>query len=69
MISKLRKEDEKCANIVADLLDKYLYCNVSNFERCYDVQRQVSGIDTLFTNIVARKPTCFNRGRNCNNFL
>lgn len=49
MVSKLRKEDEKCANIVADLLDKHLYCQVTNFERCYDVQRQVSGIDTLFT--------------------
>lgn len=48
--SKLRKGDEKGANIVADFLDKNFYNpSCTDFERVTDVSRQVKGIDTIFT--------------------
>ena len=48
VISKLRKEDERCADIVSRFLDKNFYNGVKDFQRIEDVQRQVKGIDVIF---------------------
>lgn len=48
--SKLRKQDEKTADIVADFLDKTFYKEETNdFIRNVEKTLQVYGIDTIFT--------------------
>lgn len=48
--SKLRKQDEKAADIVADFLDKTFYKEETNdFIRNVEKTLQVYGIDTIFT--------------------
>lgn len=48
MESKLRKEDEKCSDIVSSALNHMFYNNTKEFERVLDLDRQVKGIDTIF---------------------
>ena len=48
MESKLRKEDEKCADIVSSALNHLFYNKTKDFERVFDLNRQVKGIDTIF---------------------
>ena len=48
MESKLRKEDEKCSDIISSVLNHIFYNNTENFERVYDLDRQVKGVDTIF---------------------
>ena len=48
MRSKLRNEDERCSNIVSSVLDKMFYNLTDDFERVFDLDRQVKGIDTIF---------------------
>jgi hypothetical protein len=50
MGSLLRKEDEKCSNIVSNFLDEHFYfkkCKL--FERIDDKKRQIQGIDVIFS--------------------
>lgn len=42
-----RQEDERREKVVAKFLDEHFY--VGEFERCTDKERQVKGIDTIFT--------------------
>lgn len=46
--SSLRADDVKQSDIVSQFLDKYFYCNTTNFERVIDKERQVKGIDVIF---------------------
>lgn len=46
--SKIRREDEKCADIVSKFLEKYFYCDVESYERIEDRERQLKGIDVIF---------------------
>lgn len=46
--SKIRREDEKCANIVSKFLEKHFYCDVEKYERVEDRERQLNGIDVIF---------------------
>ena len=48
MGSLLRKEDEKCADIVSKFLDGHFYNNVDSFKRINTKEEQVKGIDTIF---------------------
>lgn len=51
MISKLRREDERRADIVSQYLDTFVYTTdkgFSLFQRIYDKNTQVSGIDVKF---------------------
>lgn len=48
MGSKLRKEDEKCSDIISSVLNNEFYVNTKDFERVYDSERQFKGIDTIF---------------------
>lgn len=48
-ISNLRKDDERCADIVSRFLDENFYKKyVKYFDRIIDKERQVKGIDTTF---------------------
>lgn len=50
MGSLLRKEDEKCSNIVSDFLDEHFYLKKTElFERINDKERQIQGIDVIFS--------------------
>ena len=50
MSSLLRKEDEKCSNIVSDFLDEHFYLKKTElFERINDKERQIQGIDVIFS--------------------
>ncbi len=50
MGSLIRKEDEKCSNIVSDFLDEHFYLKKCGFfERINDKQRQIQGIDVIFS--------------------
>ena len=50
MGSNLRKEDEKCSEIVSEFLDKHFYKEKCvYFERVNDKYQQVKGIDVIFT--------------------
>lgn len=44
-----RGEDERREKLVGAFLDEYFYSQFDNFERCEDKERQIKGIDTLFT--------------------
>ena len=48
-ISKLRRDDERCADIVSQFLDEKFYTQTSGFERVSDRERQIKGIDVTFT--------------------
>ena len=48
MGSLLRKEDEKCSEIVSNFLDKNFYNKCKTFERINDKVNQVKGIDVIF---------------------
>lgn len=48
MGSRLRKQDEQAANAVAESLDNNFYIYTENFNRVYDKNRQVVGVDTEF---------------------
>lgn len=48
MGSLLRKEDEKCSEIVSNFLDKNFYNKCKTFERINDKVNQVNGIDVIF---------------------
>ena len=48
MGSLLRKEDEKCSEIVSNFLDKNFYNKCKTFERVNDKVNQVKGIDVIF---------------------
>lgn len=48
MSSILRREDEKCSEIVSAFLDKNFYNKCDFFERVFDKERQISGIDVIF---------------------
>jgi len=48
--SELRKEDVRRSNVISDFLDKHFYAvHTTQFERVNDTERQVQGIDTIFT--------------------
>lgn len=48
-ISNLRKDDERCADIVSQFLDVNFYKKYTKyFDRITDKERQVKGIDTTF---------------------
>jgi hypothetical protein len=50
MIDKEKRiYDDHCEKVVAELLDKHFYgnLNLSSFERVFDKERQVQGIDTI----------------------
>ena len=48
-ISNLRKDDERCADIVSRFLDEKFYKKYTKyFDRILDKERQVKGIDTTF---------------------
>lgn len=49
MGSLLRKEDEKCSDIVSEFLNECFYNKCESFERVNDVGRQIKGIDVIFT--------------------
>ncbi len=49
MGSLLRKEDEKCSDIVSDFLDEHFYSKCETIERVNDKNRQIKGIDVIFT--------------------
>lgn len=50
MKSKLRKDDEKCANIVAQFLKEQFYDKyTTNYRYVNEKDLQVQGIDTIFT--------------------
>lgn len=50
MVNVLRKEDEKCSDIVSEFLDEHFYLKrCSLFERIYDKRRQIQGIDVIFS--------------------
>ena len=49
LFSELRKDDEKCSDIISNFLEKNFYCDLSDFERVNDKKRQVQGIDVIFT--------------------
>lgn len=45
---KIRKEDEKMANIVSSFLEQYFYKDVESYEKVEDRERQLQGIDVIF---------------------
>lgn len=49
MGSLLRKEDEKCSEIVSNFLDKKFYNKCDSFERFNDKDNQIKGIDIIFS--------------------
>lgn len=50
MGSLLRKEDEKCSDIVSNFLNEHFYLKkCSSFERVDDKERQIQGIDVIFS--------------------
>lgn len=51
--SKLRAEDERCADIISSFLDKNFYSTIeySSFERIYDKTRQVEGFDVIIKDL------------------
>ena len=48
MGSSLRKEDEKCSDIVSSFLDEHFYKKCGYFERIVDKNNQIKGIDVIF---------------------
>ena len=46
--NKIRKEDEKCADIVSKFLEKHFYNKVENYEKIDDKEQQVKGVDVIF---------------------
>ena len=46
--NKIRKEDEKCADIVSKFLEKHFYNKVENYERIDDKEQQLKGVDVIF---------------------
>ena len=48
MASLLRKEDEKCADIVSSYLEDVFYSEVDNFKRINEKEMQFKGIDVIF---------------------
>lgn len=49
MNSKIRRDDENKASIISRILDKFFYVKTKDFERIFDKERQVLGIDTIFS--------------------
>lgn len=47
--SQLRKTDEILSNVISDFLDTNFYKNTTNFNRIFDKERQIIGVDTIFT--------------------
>ena len=48
MASLLRKEDEKCADIVSSYLEDTFYSEVEDFKRINEKEMQFKGIDVIF---------------------
>ena len=46
--SLLRKEDEKCSDMVSLFLDEHFYSGCQSFERIFDKKEQIQGIDVVF---------------------
>lgn len=46
--SKIRREDEKCAEIVSQFLEKHFYNKTENYERIDDREKQLQGVDVIF---------------------
>ena len=46
--NKIRREDEKCADVVSKFLEKHFYNRVENYERVVDRERQLKGVDVMF---------------------
>ena len=36
LFSELRKDDEKCSDIISNFLEKFFYCDLSDFKRVND---------------------------------
>ena len=45
---KIRREDEKMANVVSLFLEQYFYNTVEGYEKVEDRERQLQGIDVIF---------------------
>lgn len=46
--SKIRREDEKCAEIVSQFLEKHFYNKTENYEKIDDREKQLQGVDVIF---------------------
>ena len=46
--SKIRCEDEKCAEIVSQFLEKHFYNKTENYEKIDDREKQLQGVDVIF---------------------
>lgn len=46
--SKIKREDEKCAEIVSQFLEKHFYNKTENYEKIDDREKQLQGVDVIF---------------------
>lgn len=46
--SKIRREDEKCSEIVSQFLEKHFYNKTENYEKIDDREKQLQGVDVIF---------------------
>ena len=46
--NKIRKEDEKCTDIVSKFLEKHFYNKVRDYQRIDDKEQQLKGVDVIF---------------------
>lgn len=46
--NKIRREDEKCAEIVSQFLEQHFYNRTENYEKIDDREKQLQGVDVIF---------------------